>query len=293
MYRNRYNSSSYNYAEANAEKSRQAKTDKLSKKAIESAEEQIAKEKKVSVDDEVNYFKRGCIDTKRAFQNYLANNNGNISKEEFEKWEDDYSFNYQHMQSLALRAGYPANATSYFDHIEGNTTLPFSDLPPNKEEKDSYTDNTIEAVAGKFYSERMNNLVQAIKSNGSEESIQDYESLGNFWSLVSDHLFYKSQQYVQFDSDYQARRYDERRTDAHNAIIDKLNQMNDLCRKYGVRPFTMRNFVTTRRKIKTASGGLERRQRFDRDIVESYYAHAFGGAVDQEVAKIKYRSLHT
>ena len=67
--------------------------------------------------------------------------------------------------------------------------------------------------------------------------------------------------------------YENARTNAHNDVIEHLNRLNNLARKYGTTPFTPRNFWKSIKTKQTDS--VARRMRYDRDVVEEYYAIAF------------------
>ena len=69
--------------------------------------------------------------------------------------------------------------------------------------------------------------------------------------------------------------YDRQRTKAHNDLIRHLNSLNDLARKYGVRPFTMRNFWTSETSLRSDPEPVKQRMRHDRHQVEAYCRNAF------------------
>ena len=78
--------------------------------------------------------------------------------------------------------------------------------------------------------------------------------------------------------------YQNKRREAHNNLIRHLNYMNDLARKYGVRPFTFRNFETNdfaySEKL-DVGGHTNARADYDRSIVEAYCRIAFSSAYEK------------
>ena len=148
---------------------------------------------------------------------------------------------------------------------------------------------TIEAQAGNYFHDRADALREAInKSDKSEEEKKkDIDAISAFYTAVNWHLDYK---YMSADekrsmstSDWQA--YERGRTSAHNGAISALNHLNDLARKYGTTPFTPRNFWTSNKSNQTPE--VSRRMRYDRDVVEEYYAIAFSSEVRARENKAK------
>lgn len=139
---------------------------------------------------------------------------------------------------------------------------------------------TIEAQAGNYYRERAKELREKILASDDPQKEEDEKKLSSFYSAVNDHLDYKYMTpediRYRYGRDYED--YDRGRTIAHNNAILSLNTLNDLARKYGTTPFTPRNFWTSNKSNQTAA--VARRMRYDRDVVEEYYAIAFS----QEVA---------
>jgi hypothetical protein len=71
--------------------------------------------------------------------------------------------------------------------------------------------------------------------------------------------------------------YYRTRATAHNNLIRNLNEMNEMCEKYGVTRLTYRNFMPSN-PYRTApiDPQLNARQEEDRAIVEQYFGAAFG-----------------
>ena len=66
------------------------------------------------------------------------------------------------------------------------------------------------------------------------------------------------------------------RTMAHNNVIKHLNGLNDLARKYHVRPFTVRNFCPSDARPKgKQTPAIADLMTYDRYSVQSYYVIAF------------------
>jgi hypothetical protein len=140
---------------------------------------------------------------------------------------------------------------------------------------------TIEAQAGAYYRDRARALREAIRASDDPHKEEDEDVLYGFFAAVSRHLDYKYMTpediRLSYGKDY--HEYDQDRTFAHNNAIRQLNKLNDLARKYGTTPFTPRQFWTSEKKDQTPA--VSKRMRYDRDVVEEYYAIAFS----EEVAK--------
>ena len=200
--------------------------------------------------------------------------NGEImSQKEFEKWEDAFADEYNSAQreisSANLNLDAEAEATQ---HMVTYT-------------QDSELHKTIEAQAGNFYYERHDALRQAIQSSDDENTKEDLKYLGNFLSSVERHLDYK---YMTPEEvrDYGPDAYERQRTVAHNNAIEHLNGLNKLAKKYGTRPFTVRNFWPSNIRGKRGqTPAIAKVMRYDRDIVEEYYAITFSIEVRKREAK--------
>ena len=145
-------------------------------------------------------------------------------------------------------------------------------------------DETIEAQAGRFFEERSRALREAIENSDSETKEKDLDTLGSFLTSVAEHLDYR---YIGFEemrdtygsSEYEMKRFDERRTDAHNNAIEHLNKLNHLAEKYGTTPFMARDLWTSKNQKQTPY--MSKRMSYDRHVFESYYTHAFGNLVSR------------
>ncbi len=187
-----------------------------------------------------------------------------ISKAEFEKWEDDYEYDWNRLKKeLEVGEIYSAEA-------EADVESPLLGIIKEK------LTNTIEAQAGNFYDERYQSLMNAIRESDSPSKEKDIEYLHNFRHLVMSHIDYK---YIDkyntaenYDS-YDSLRNDNLRVNAHNNVIRHLNGMNDLAKKYHTRKFTPRNFWTSNGTKETPN--VKARILNDRHIVEAYYSIAF------------------
>ncbi|MBR3144059.1 hypothetical protein IKF12_02565 [Candidatus Saccharibacteria bacterium] len=203
---------------------------------------------------------------------------GKMSEKEFLEWEDGLE--------IDLRQA---------EHEERLGKLSFSQATEARQHMVAYyvdteLHKTIEAQAGNYYDERDRALRQAIKDSGKPESEEDLMYLNSFYPAVAHHLEYK---YMTPSTirDYGADRYERERTRAHNDAIRRLNGINDLARKYRTRPFTARNFATSDLVNKNAQSlATQRVMRYDRDIVEEYYAIAFSYEVRDIKAKFEHES---
>ncbi len=210
----------------------------------------------------------------------LALSNGQMSQKEFERWEDAVSdelkLGEEEIQRGEMKLSKKAEAMQNMIAYRVDKELP----------------KTIEAQAGRFYVERDNELRLAIRKTGGPDADEDLTYLNGFYPMVAAHLDYK---YMSADEiqDYGVNAYERQRTRVHNDTIRHLNGLNRLSKKYGTRPFTPRDFWTSDLCDKTAqTPAIAAIMRYDRDIVEEYYAIAFKKDVHMREGKAAQRQRY-
>ncbi len=207
-----------------------------------------------------------ALDAEKAFdrrRGALAENGQEMTEKEFERWEDALADDLNYAEAQLTK-----NSPSLEDIAEAEQKMIFST-------NDQELSKTIEAQAGKFYRSRMQSLREAIQQFGGEDMDADLNSASDFYPAVMEHLDFK---YMTPEDihEYGFDRYENNRTRAHNGAIRQLNKINDLAKKYHVRPFTVRNFWTSDLRRKEAqTPAVAKVMRYDRDLVEEYYAIAF------------------
>ncbi|MBR6134048.1 hypothetical protein IKQ38_01025 [Candidatus Saccharibacteria bacterium] len=213
-------------------------------------------------------------DTEDAFRVRLASikeKSGEMSKKEFERWEDDYADNWRYLQQDLARMDYDNSSQEAMEYEADVEAAMFS--------SESHLDEAIEARSGDYYTERSRALRDAINASDEKTKQSDLSLLGSFWSSVAEHLEYRYTTQAELRDQYgddmwSLQQFDERRTASHNDAIKHLNYLNDLARKYGTRPFTPRNFWTSQNQRQTPA--MSNRMSYDRHVFESFYTHAFG-----------------
>ena len=213
-------------------------------------------------------------DTEDAFRGRLASikgKGGEMSKKEFERWEDDYADNWRYLQQDLARMDYDNSSQEAMEYEADVEAAMFS--------SESHLDEAIEARSGDYYTERSRALRDAINASDEKTKQSDLSLLGSFWSSVAEHLEYRYTTQAELRDQYgddmwSLQQFDERRTASHNDAIKHLNYLNDLARKYGTRPFTPRNFWTSQNQRQTPA--MSSRMSYDRHVFESFYTHAFG-----------------
>ena len=221
-------------------------------------------------------FYRAALDVTRDFdrrRQTLESENQKMSRTEFEKWED----------ALSDEIGYARKELEKTDNsLETMAECAQYMILTTDEEK---TYKTIEAQAGNYYHERSAALKQAIESSGQSESKQDLDSIRKFYYAVVDHLDYR----YPMPGEVERRGYEEfekERTLSHNNLIKAFNDINDLARKYHVRPFTIRNFCPSdAREKKDQTPAVARLMKYDRYVLQSFYIAAFSSEEQQRKAK--------
>ena len=221
-------------------------------------------------------FYRAALDVTRDFdrrRQALESEDQKMSKTEFEKWEDALSDELEF-------AGDELEKTD--NTLETMAECAQYMILTTDEEK---TYKTIEAQAGNYYHERSAALKQAIESSGQSESKQDLDSIRKFYYAVVDHLDYR----YPMPGEVERRGYEEfekERTLSHNNLIKAFNDINDLARKYHVRPFTIRNFCPSdAREKKDQTPAVARLMKYDRYVLQSFYIAAFSSEEQQRKAK--------
>lgn len=221
-------------------------------------------------------FYRAALDVTKDFdrrKQTLESENQKMSRTEFEKWED----------ALSDEIGYARKELEKTDNsLETMAECAQHMILTTDEEK---TYKTIEAQAGNYYHERSAALKQAIESSGQSESKQDLDSIRKFYYAVVDHLDYR----YPMPGEVERRGYEEfekERTLSHNNLIKAFNDINDLARKYHVRPFTIRNFCPSdAREKKDQTPAVARLMKYDRYVLQSFYIAAFSSEEQQRKAK--------
>ena len=221
-------------------------------------------------------FYRAALDVTKDFdrrRQTLESENQKMSRTEFEKWED----------ALSDEIGYARKELEKTDNsLETMAECAQYMILTTDEEK---TYKTIEAQAGNYYHERSAALKQAIESSGQPESKQDLDSIRKFYYAVVDHLDYR----YPMPGEVERRGYEEfekERTLSHNNLIKAFNDINDLARKYHVRPFTIRNFCPSdARDKKDQTPAVARLMKYDRYVLQSFYIAAFSSEEQQRKAK--------
>lgn len=221
-------------------------------------------------------FYRAALDVTRDFdrrRQALESEDQKMSKTEFEKWEDALSDELEF-------AGDELEKTD--NTLETMAECAQYMILTTDEEK---TYKTIEAQAGNYYHERSAALKQAIESSGQPESKQDLDSIRKFYYAVVDHLDYR----YPMPGEVERRGYEEfekERTLSHNNLIKAFNDINDLARKYHVRPFTIRNFCPSDvRDKKDQTPAVARLMKYDRYVLQSFYIAAFSSVEQRRKAK--------
>ena len=195
------------------------------------------------------------------------------SKEEFLKWEQDYTQMWDRMLDNVHSVNMDMDS-------EAKTEEPifFSD-------DDKRIPETIEVQAGQYYMERNQELRDAIMASDSETKEKDLRTLGSFLRLVIEHVSfrYATPEETRFKYTDGEQGFENDRSRAHNEVIKCLNTLNDLAKKYGTTRFTPRNFWTSETKGQTKD--IARRMKYDRKVVIEYYTLAFGKGLDEEVKR--------
>lgn len=211
------------------------------------------------------------VDTEAAFRKQLdrieSRGTAHISRKEFEIWEDDYAHDWDLAHQEMNKGGVLASA----DRAEIEQPAMMGD--------GKSLEKTIEAQAGHFFFERSEALSSAIQDSDDPNRAEDLRLLSSFFSSVQSHLDYKYTDARGFDA-WEAEQYDRSRTKAHNELIKHLNKLNELAKKYGTRPFTMRNFWTSENSRVIDPPHVKQRMLHDRHQVEAYCATAFTRAVE-------------
>lgn len=264
-----------NNPESNKSVNREYKSSNEWEDVAKLAKESWNKESDHATDYAADFY-RAALDVTRDFdrrRQALESEDQKMSKTEFEKWEDALSDELEF-------AGDELEKTD--NTLETMAECAQYMILTTDEEK---TYKTIEAQAGNYYHERSAALKQAIESSGQSESKQDLDSIRKFYYAVVDHLDYR----YPMPGEVERRGYEEfekERTLSHNNLIKAFNDINDLARKYHVRPFTIRNFCPSdARDKKDQTPAVARLMKYDRYVLQSFYIAAFSSEEQRRKAK--------
>lgn len=185
-----------------------------------------------------------------------------MSKKEFEKWEDEYIDSRNKVKEAELRM---SGDTRTNLAIEERINLGIN------------PDNTIDALAGDYYNERISALRSAIEeSNGNNDDIKKIE---DFYKAVAKHIVYRTPIFHDKTDFNKIDLYQRERAAIHDEVIRCLNEINSMAEKYGARRLTPSDFYTSNLDNGQNGKAGESRFEFDRDVVETYYSRAFSGEV--------------
>ena len=228
--------------------------------------------------EEAAHFFRNIYDLQKDFahRSQAVKEAGNtMSQQEFEKWEDAFTDEYTFAQRVINYA-----------HLDLDTVAGAAQNMVTSSEE-SELRKTIEAQAGNFYYERVRDLKEAIDNSKDPNAEKDTDYIYEFRDTVYGHLDYKYMTPEEI-KDYGPEQYERQRTRTHNSVIEHINGLNSLAKKYGTRPFTVRNFwPSSIRNKKEQSEAMRKILRYDRDIVEEYYAVIFSDEVRKREANFE------
>lgn len=213
--------------------------------------------------------KERAVDLRKLNQEFME---AKPSLKDLPFWEEDFAFSWQILQDYIRRAH------GYSMADEARMEDPF--FQPTEP---GVLHETIEAQSGHFFKERARKLRDAINASdltGAEKRRQ-LEKIDAFWENAIRHLRFKNMDRDEIRG-YGSEYYEQSRTLRHNATISSLNDLNDLARSYKLTPFTPRNFWTSVGSQKDDPEPIKHRMRYDRDLVEEYYAIAFEREMAEE-----------
>ena len=217
---------------------------------------------------DVEYWSDNTRNISSSFATRIRESSRPMSKDEFEKWEDEYmdSRNKVKEAELRMQGDMRTNLT-----IEERMNLGIN------------PDNTIDARAGDYYRERITVLREAIDKSGGDSN--DLKNIEEFYKSVTNHILYRTSGLHDITRLDKLEEFENGREAAHDEVIKRLNQLNSMAEKYGVRRLTPSDFYTS--EIKSKENGIagESRSGFDRDVVEAYYSRALSGEVQDAKRK--------
>ncbi|MBQ9180562.1 hypothetical protein IJ135_00480 [Candidatus Saccharibacteria bacterium] len=200
-----------------------------------------------------------------------------MDDEEFSHWEDGYTETYNKMRQILSKNTAGDKAKQAEDMVLMVAFASEDDLP-----------NTIEAYAAHQYRERVRALERAIDENGDRELAEkEHDKVAVFAMLAFEHLSLKPKDKIETQRVIQKfggeKEYEAHRTLVHNKVIMALNDLNRLAKKFVIKTFTPRNFWPSDPEHKNNYTGQENTiMRYDRDIVEAYYAIAFRDTIEKD-----------
>ena len=190
---------------------------------------------------------------------------------EYEKWENDARYDFDRIEEYEEELGCSEDAYRK-DNLEMLSGM-------------TKGEDTIEAFAGHFYDERIRALRNAIDSSDNKDKQEDKAKIFNFPKLVATFI---EEVKDKSGTNLDANGVNHVRKNAHNEVIQALNDLNQIAEKYGVRRLTFRdfeyntsgNYSEHKDKYEDASGRImfgntNARWIYDRRAVETYVRIAF------------------
>ncbi len=210
----------------------------------------------------------------------IATEGKRMSDKELKIWESELASAWGRIDSKIQSN----EELSYDITKQADKEFPVFSYAPTKDGYDKAVHQTIEAQVGRFFHERERALRDAIESSDSDKKEKDLEAITEFTKLVDKHIQMKEETDAHWETggdDWES--FDRQRTRVHNDTIRALNRLNALSKQYGATPFTPRDFWPSDKLSNSDKKDLAtiRRARYDRDIVEEYYAIAFESKVKE------------
>ncbi len=215
-------------------------------------------------------FSRMALDVEKSFDRrnqYLKDENEEMSEKEFEKWENAFSDEIRYADRELDKTDRTIESEAEAKHAMIYSM------------KEGDLSKTIEAQAGKFYRARMRRLQDAILESKDEKAKADLIRIHDFYPAVMEHLDFKYMTPAEV-RDYGVERHEMQQVRAHNDVIRRLNELNELAKKYDVRPLTPRNFWTSDIRSKDAqTPAVSDMMWYDRNLVIEFYTTAFSSEI--------------
>lgn len=229
----------------------------------------IKKSEAANLKNEVSFWSNEYNEVERQFVHYSKRLTPQERREEnyrtaLAKYEEDIAFNWQRMDNAADTAMSKGLIRSSYELAD---TQQLGIVEPHE---------TVEAATGIFYKERIEALREKVEAAEQTEDVAaEKQLMRQTWRRVMDYIE-ASTDYDFLHRDYNS--YQNARRTCHNNMIEQLNNLNLLAKKYETKPLTARNFMTNDFYYdarKDRSGRLNHRANYDRETVLAYFRTAF------------------
>ena len=190
---------------------------------------------------------------------------GAIDNTTLRKMEKYYAMDYASLQSAYAFLGYSGQN----GYLTPEQRVFQADAEADLYRSENGISHSLEALSGRFYTERVGALREAIRANARPTADRDLKSIRELEEASDLHHYYE--ELDQNGGEYGVVQ-DRARVSAHNKALGAFNRVNRLCESYGVDRLIPRNLWFSDSRPENVN--VRNRLSYDRHLFDAYCASA-------------------